>query len=172
MELLRYLFLIYLGQRINFLPFTSKQYLYPSTKVISFLQNQPGIFRIMSIDDRLFTPNVATMYRLQSIDGYDPLYLQRYGELIAASERGKPDIKPPFGYNRIITPKNYDSKIIDLLGVKYVLSLSDLNSPKLKMVFQEGETRIYENKDAYPRVFIVKPAILVSVASTRARQEG
>ncbi|OGH14282.1 MAG: hypothetical protein A2687_01500 [Candidatus Levybacteria bacterium RIFCSPHIGHO2_01_FULL_38_26] len=140
----------------KFTPFTQEEYLFPSTKTISFLQEQEGQFRIMSTDKRIFPPNFSVFYRLQSVDGYDPLYLRRYGELVAASERGSPDISPPFGFNRIITPQNFESKIIDLLGVKYVLSLTDLESSKLAKVFQEGETRVYENKNAMPRAFFVE----------------
>lgn len=137
----------------KFTPITKNEYLFPQTETITFLQKNLGQFRIMAADDRILPPNFSAFYKIQSIDGYDPLYLRRYAELIAASERGKPDISPPFGFNRIITPKNYDSKIIDLLGVKYILSLSDITSPKLKKVFKEGETRVYENINVLPRVF-------------------
>jgi len=140
---------------LKFTPFTNKEYLFPSTSAISFLKKQEDQFRIMATDSRILPPNFSVIYRLQSVDGYDPLYLRRYGELIAASERGLPNIIPPFGFNRIITPQDFESKIINLLGVKYILSLSDLESPKLKKVFQEGKTRIYENKKALPRVFFV-----------------
>lgn len=140
----------------KFIPFTDSDYLFPNTSALSFLQKQPGNFRIMTTDNRILPPNFSTIYRIQSIDGYDPLYLRRYGELIAASQRGKPDISPPFGFNRIITPHRYDSKIIDLLNVKYILSLSDISSPKLTKVFQEGQTRVYENQDVMPRVFFVQ----------------
>jgi len=139
----------------KFMPFTQRSYLFPSTKTLTFLQENLGEFRIMTTDSRILPPNFSAIYRLQSIDGYDPLYLLRYGELMAASERKKTDITPPFGFNRIITPRNFDSKIIDLLGVKYILSLSELNSPKLKEVFREGETRVYENKTVLSRVFFV-----------------
>lgn len=139
----------------KFLPYTAQAYLYPQTKTLEFLQKNTGHYRIMAIDDRILPPNFSIMYKLQTVDGYDPLYLKRYGELIAASERGKPNIDPPFGFNRIITPKNYDSDIIDLLGVKYVLSLEDINSKKLKKVFQEGETRVYENLNIVERTFLV-----------------
>jgi len=139
----------------KFTPFTQSSYLFPSTKTITFLQKNLGNSRIMTTDSKILPPNFSAIYRLQSVDGYDPLYLLRYGELIAASERKKADIIPPFGFNRIVTPHNYDSKIIDLLGVKYVLSLSELDSSKLRRVFQQGETRVYENKKALPRVFFV-----------------
>lgn len=144
---------------LKFIPFTQKNYLFPQVDVFSFLEKQEGQFRIMSIDSRILPPNFSVFYRLQSIDGYDPLYLRRYGELIAASQRGKPDIIPPFGFNRIITPQNPDSKIVDLLGVRYVLSLSEISLPKLKKVYQQGQTRIYENKEALPRVFFVEQIV-------------
>lgn len=140
----------------KFLPFTNREYLFPQTEVLTFLQKQQGIFRIMTTDDRILPPNFSVMYRLQSVDGYDPLYLKRYGELIAASQRQQPNISSPLGFNRILAPHNFDTKIIDLLGVKYVLSLSDLNLPKLTKVFQEGETQVYENNKVLPRTFFVE----------------
>jgi hypothetical protein len=140
----------------KFTPFTDAAYLYPRTETITFLQKHLGNHRYMTTDSRILPPNFSAMYTLQTVDGYDPLFLRRYGELIVASERKKPDISPPFGFNRIITPHEYDSRIIDLLGVKYILSLSDLSSPKLKKVFQEGETRVYENSQVMPRVFFVE----------------
>ena len=151
----------------KFEAFTKKDYLFPLTKALSFLQKNLGDFRIMSTDSRILPPNFSTIYRLKSIDGYDPLYLLRYGELIAASERKKANIDPPFGFNRIITPHNYDSKIIDLLGVKFILSLSELDSPKLEKVFQEGETRIYHNTNVKPRAFFVP-----KIVSVKDRQDG
>jgi len=140
----------------KFTPFTNNNYLFSITQSISFLQKQKGQFRIAATDPKILPPNFSSIYLIQSVDGYDPLYLQRYGELIIAMERNRPDIEPPFGFNRIITPHNYDSRIMDLLGVKYVLSLSALNSPKLTKVFQEGQTLIYENKNVMPRTFFVK----------------
>lgn len=140
----------------KFTPFTSKEYLFPQTYTLLFLQQKIGSYRYMTNDNRIFPPNFSIIYKLQTIDGYDPLYLLRYAELIASSERSEPNIQPPFGYNRIIAPHNYESFIADLLGVKYVLSLSEQNSPKLKKVYQEGQTRVYENLQVFPRAFFVK----------------
>lgn len=137
----------------KFTPFTGPDYLFPETNSIYYSRKFAGLSRVMSTDDRIFPPNFSIMYFTQTADGYDPLYLRRYGELIAAMERGKPDISPPFGFNRIIQPHNYNSKIADLLGIKYVLSLGDLSSPKLKKAMDEGQTKVYENKEAYDRAF-------------------
>lgn len=140
----------------KFTPFTQDKYLFPLTKTIDFLQKNLKEFRIMATDSQIFPPNFSSVYKLQSVDGYDPLYLLRYGKLIAASERNSANINSSLGFNRIITPHNFESKIIDLLGVKYVLSFSDLNSSKLVKVFQEGKTIVYENKNVLPRAFFVE----------------
>ncbi len=139
----------------KFTPFTKETWLFPPTETIKFLQSDPDIFRFMTTDRRLFAPNFSLPYRLQTVEGYDPLYLTRYAELIAASERGEPNITPPFGFNRIITPHNYQSPLVDLLNVKYVLSLEDLEADRLTLAFQEGQTRVYQNENAFPRAFIV-----------------
>lgn len=139
----------------KFTPFTKEEWIFPITETIEYLKNDKDIFRFMTTDRRLFAPNFSLPYGLQTVEGYDPLYLTRYAELIAASERGEANIASPFGFNRIITPHNYQSLIIDLLNVKYVLSLKEENSVKLVKVFQEGETRVYENKNALPRAFMV-----------------
>jgi hypothetical protein len=140
----------------KFNPFTQPEYLFPQTKILSYIQKQPGQFRVMTTDDRILPPNFSILYHIQTLDGYDPLYLLRYGELMAAISRNRPDIHPPFGFNRIITPHQYESSLIDLLGVKYILSLSELQSPKLQKVFQNGSLKLYQNQNAYPRIFFVK----------------
>jgi hypothetical protein len=144
----------------KFEPFTSEQYLFPSTSVTTFLQNQPGIFRVMATDSEILPPNFSIMYKLQTLDGYDPLYLQRFGELMAASARGVPNINPPFGFNRIITPQDPLSRTTDLLGIKYVLSLEDLKNSKLKEVDTDGIVKVYENEMAMPRTFFVNTTFL------------
>lgn len=146
----------------KFTPFTNKEYLYPSSQVTNFLQNQKGQFRIMSVDSRIMPPNFSIMYKLQTLDGYDPLYLQRFGELMAASGRGVPDIKPPFGFKRIITPQDPLSRISDMLGAKYILSLEDRKDSKLNLVFTDGVIKVYENSSALPRAFFVNNTLIAN----------
>lgn len=143
----------------KFTTFTNQAYLFPTTKTLQFLQTNIGDERIMTTDSRIFPPNFSTMYHIASVDIYDPLYLLRYAEFIAAMERGQPNILPPFGFNKIITPHNYQSSFINLLGVKYILSLTDLKDPAFKKVFQEGQTKVYENTKAFPKAFFVKNII-------------
>src|SRR3989344_3966595 len=140
---------------LKFNPFTQESFLYPQTKTISFLQKNLGLSRIMTDDSPTFPPNFSIMYKIQSVDGYDSLYLLRYAELITALERNKPDISPPFPFSRIIIPHNIDSKLADFLGVKYFISRSKSESNKIKKVFSEGKTIVYNNPLAFPRAFFV-----------------
>lgn len=139
----------------KFTPFTDAALLFPETWTVKFLQQNLGPYRYMTTDRRLIPPNVSIYYKLQSVDGYDPVYLRQYGEMVAAWTRGTYDISPA-AFNRILTPEKYDSFIADLLGIKYVLSLRDEVNPKLKLVFREGETRVYENVAVLPRAFLVE----------------
>ncbi|MBI5045148.1 MAG: YfhO family protein [Candidatus Levybacteria bacterium] len=145
--------LLFFAQKYT--PFTTKEYFYPYSKTITYLTSQKELFRIMTTDRSILHPNIATFYRIQSIDGYDPLYIQRLGEFMIAIDRNEPNITPPFGYNRIVHKGYRQSPFYDLLGVKYILSLTDLKEKTLKKVYQEGETRVYENRNAFPRAFFV-----------------
>lgn len=140
----------------KFTPFTEAKYFFPETEVIEFLQQQKKPFRIASVDAKILPPNTSAYFGIESIEGYDPIILRSYEEFIAASERGKPDITPPYGFNRIITPHNIDSPLIPLLNVRYVLSFEDLKQMYLKKVFQEGETLVYEDSRNLPRAYFVE----------------
>ncbi len=147
----------------KFTPFTKSEYLYPNEKILTYLQNQSDKnFRIMSDNSEILPPNFSSVYHLQSVEGYDPLYLLRYGELISAMERGRPDISVPFGFNRLVTPHNYSSPIFPLLGVKYLLSFSDIQDPNFKLIMTDKKTNLYENKNVLPRAFFISRIIPVS----------
>ena len=119
------------------------------------MKSQEKPFRIASTDAKILPPNVSAYYGIESIEGYDPIYLRSYEEFIAASERGKADINPPYGFNRIIIPHNLDSPLLPLLSVRYVLALGEINNQLFKKVFQEGETRIYEDSRFVERAYFV-----------------
>lgn len=146
----------------KFEPFSSRNYLYPSTKIMSFLQDKSRteVFRVAALDDRILPPNFNIMYKVQTPSGYDPLYLKRYGEFIAALERGKPDTSPPWGFNRIVTPKNINNRLYGLLNTRYLLSFSQF--PDYKLLAKEGITYLYQYPYALPRAFFVTSTVYAS----------
>ncbi len=146
----------------KFTPFTPQEYFFPKTKVIEFLQNKPKPFRIVNLNKEVLPPNVSTMYGLETIEVYDPIVDARFEEFFAALARGKPDITKPFGFNRILATERIDSPLIPLLNVNYVLSLTERTEPYLVKVFQEGETRVYEDFRALPRIYLVEGVRVVT----------
>lgn len=138
----------------KFIPFTSSSLFFPQTEAIKYLQQNLGYYRLMSADRRILPPNTSVYFKLASVDGYDPLYLLNYGQVAASWTRTAADISPAT-FHRIITPE-IPHWWTDLLGVKFVLSFEKLPEPQFKLVFEEGDTKIYENTQVFPRVFLVE----------------
>ena len=138
----------------KFTPFSRLEWIFPQTKIISYLQAQPKPFRIISTDRRIMHPNISSYYGIESVDGYDPLYLKKYGQFVASWQgREYKDQVPSF--NRIVTPQKLDSPVINLLNVEYVLSFDEIKNPGFVKVMEEGETKLYKNQNYLPRVFFV-----------------
>lgn len=143
----------------KFTPFTPREYFFPETSIISFLRKQTGPFRVMSLDDQVLPPNTASYFGIETIEGYDPIYSSRYEEYIAAASRKDGSIAKPYGFNRILVSKNIDSPLLAFLNVKYVLTRQDLHRAFLIKVYEEGETKVYENKRVLPRVMFAQRVI-------------
>ena len=126
----------------KYTPFTPRAYFFPTTKIIGFLQSQSKPFRVMSLDDRILPPNVSGYYGIESIEGYDPIAPLRYENFLVASERGTSDIARPTGFNRIYTAHNIDSLLLPYFNVRFVLSLTDMDKPFLRLVMREGRPRV------------------------------
>lgn len=138
----------------KFIPFTDAKWIFPETKILNFLEDKLGIWRIMALDRRIMAPNFSDVYNLADVSGYDPLYLKSYNRFVNVWNNDNP-AEGLGSFNRIITPTNYESFITDLIGVKYILSFDELQVPKLTKVYQEGKTILFENKNVFPRVFLV-----------------
>lgn len=108
----------------------------------------------------------SVYYSLPSLEGYDAVYIRRYGEFIASLSDGK--IKESarsvvsFSKNGMNTPK-----AVNLLGVKYIVhKISDGNNvwafpywdyPKdaFTLIYADDKYQVYKNNNAYPRTFLV-----------------
>lgn len=140
----------------KFNPFTPGEYFFPTTKTIEFLTRQQKPFRVMSLDDRILPPNAGAYYGIESIEGYDPMAPLRYDRFLSASERGKYDPTAVSGFHRIYTAHTIDSVLLPYFNVRYVLSLTEVTKPFLREVFREGDTRVYEYRNALPRVYLAE----------------
>ncbi|OGG12808.1 hypothetical protein A3D77_07165 [Candidatus Gottesmanbacteria bacterium RIFCSPHIGHO2_02_FULL_39_11] len=139
----------------KFTPFTSTDLLYPQSSLLSYLEDNSHNYRVMANDRRILPPNVSSHYKIQDVSGYDPLYLLSYNKFVSSWNSNSLNLKPS-AFNRIVTPQNYESPVSDLLGIKYLLSLTPVQSLKWEYVMRDGETYLYQNKDVLPRAYLAQ----------------
>lgn len=156
-------------------PFSPSGFVYPSTAVIEYLHKNGGINRFWGYGTGYIDSNFSTLLQNYSVEGYDPLFIRRYGELISTSVDGKiqkpiprADVNLAKGYGADDLRSNYfRQRLMNLLGVKYVLNKNDglgeswqpdyqtFPSEIYEMAWQQGYWQIYENNNALPRAFLV-----------------
>ncbi len=146
----------------KWMPFDPKSLMYPNVPVVSEFKNISGYERIVSN----MGGEATTYYKLPSIEGYDAVYIKRYGEFIASLENG--DLTES-ARSVVSFPKSgLDSKkAVNLLGVKYVVhKIADDHASwtfpfwtepgQYLKIYDDGVYQVYENKNVYPRAFMVK----------------
>jgi len=161
----------YLYLANKYLPFSKKDFLYPDHVLFSYLKNK-GIDRFWGEGTARVGNNIPVFYNLYYPEGYDSLYIKRYGELIYSAVDGNiPNIIPRSDVN-IIENSLYKEKILDLLGVKYLVDKDDnpketfepdiIKYPRdrYKLIWQNGKFKVYENKKALPRIYFADRIIV------------
>ncbi len=162
-------------------PFSPSSFTYPETKVINFLKENAGINRFWGYGSGYIPPNFQSVDKTYSPEGNDPLHISSYGELLASSKYGelpevlpRPDanVAPGYGDTDLKT-NNYRQRILNLLGVKYVLHKNDLLSEKIEpdystfpqssyeLIWQKNPWQIYENKLSFDRFYLASDFELV-----------
>ncbi len=156
--------------------FGPKSLFYPSTPITNEYQK---LFRLNRFFGNMGTEE-ALVNKLQSIEGYDAVYLKRYGEFISAAEDG--NLHEGFR-SVVLFPKNgkYAKQTLDFLGVKYIVhKIADGRNVwvypfwkypnSYKLIYDDGVYQIFENNDALPRVFTVNKYFVVNDAKAELRQ--
>lgn len=113
--------------------------------------------RITSLGDPEVPPaNLAVLLGLPDVSGYDTIIPRRFVQLWSLIE--PPDDLPYNRIGRLHQTSSLGSPILDLLGVRYVLTTSDVASPAARLIGRVGDVRVYERPSALPRAFVVGQA--------------
>ena len=144
----------------KFLPFSEKKDFYPQMEVINFLKQNIGYCRIYG----LLNDNLNLPFNLYTTSGYDSLNIINYQQLINASQDSLADLPKRVTGEQIQTKGKYSKKLLDKLGVKYVVvGKSDVfgfptwDYPQsFDLVWEDKNYFIYENKDIWPRFFLTQ----------------
>ncbi len=123
-------------------------------------QTTDPYFRIDSFDtpagrgNKIMLANTGMYANLFDVRGYDSIIPAQYSRFMQLIQ--------PNGdllFNRVgpIYADGYaalDSALLDLLGVRYILTTQTINNPNYALA-HTGEVNIYKNLDALPRAFLV-----------------
>lgn len=115
---------------------------------------------------------VGDYYNLLSLEGYDALYVKKYGELIASLSDG---VFKESSRSVVYFPRDgkYIQPFVNLLDVKYVIhKISDgrvgwafpfwENPSQFVKIYSDAQFEIYENKSSFPHAFLAGDYILAS----------
>lgn len=145
----------------KWMPFDSKEYVYPALPVISKLneltkEDHSRVFGNIGNE-------VGSRFGLPLIDGYDALYQHRYGTFISSVSTGIPH---PLERSVVTFDKHgkYSEDVLELLGVRYYLhKKSDgrfvwaypfWEYPQYRLVWEDNNFQILENTQSFPRAFL------------------
>ena len=140
----------------KYTPFSKNELIFPETPVITFLKEQKKPFRVIGGD--VIPKNMWTPYFLESLEGYDPVYPKSVSKFLGVLDKGNENAEPLDRYGFI---SNYDSPLINLINVKYILvNVSNIELIKklinkgYKQAFTDKSVIIYENTNFIPRAFL------------------
>jgi O-antigen/teichoic acid export membrane protein len=133
--------------------------------VVDFLQKDTSLYRLTSYNvpgESTFNANVGMFYGLHDIRGYDSIIPKQYADYMRLISQ-----QNQLAYNRIAPlwtdqPQALDSPLLDLSGVKYVLTTQEIDSPRYTLAY-DGEVRVYRNEGAMPRAFTLPEGCAVLV---------
>jgi len=157
----------------KYIYFSESEFIFPPHPVFSYLSENAGINRFVSLGDGHIQPNFPTTYNLYSPDGVGSMYIKRYGELINYAQSTNHSISPIPRIEISIAPHPsiifnekdpYYDRLFQILGIKYIVKLDKESMPynsaknerldDYTKVFNEGKWNIYEYMDTYPRYFL------------------
>lgn len=146
----------------KWMPFDPKEFVFIKTSVSEFFPKIMPFERVMGN----YEAGEGVYYNLSSIEGYDPLYIKKYGEFIKAIEGN--GLSEP--YRSVVAfPRQTKNSFtaINLLGVKYMIhKKSDegagwtfpvwkYDENELSPVFEDNKFEIYKNNKSMSRAVLV-----------------
>jgi hypothetical protein len=131
----------------------------PASRLVDALKADTGRWRFMKFKGDIIPSNTATILSLDDAHGYDALNINHYIELVGAVDSTVTHVSNAALRRRIgpvVDQRALDSKILDLLNVRYVLTLGErqgrwrrpaaiVNRDHLSRAFLVGRPRFFES---------------------------
>lgn len=142
----------------KWMPFDPKELVFPPTSVIEGIRRNIELGRIFGN----FGANIDTYYNFPGIEGYDPLYIERYGEFIRGANTGD-FLNAERSVVRVARRGKGTDRVLDLLGTSLIFHpIADTNQnwaypvwedkKRFSLVFQDEKFQLFKNRTAMNRV--------------------
>jgi len=150
----------------KYFSFCERKYVFPKTPVLEFIRKNQGYFRSWGVGGAFFENNFASQYRIYWPEGYDSLNDRSYGEFTFGMQGGRfsdfvfrADAGLKRGKAEEILKSPNNRKLIDMLGIKYVIAKDEdfraLGENNFKKVFDPSDDyAVFENLQVMPRAFL------------------
>jgi hypothetical protein len=134
-------------------------------EAIALWEGQEVRYRWQMFDPRvtaLLANNQATLLGLEDIQGYNPLQLQRYVEFFDALNGVEQEY-----HGRFVLASGLDSPLLNLLNAQYIVIPAEFAADRVDLqelvathpvVYRDDLVQIVENREAFPRAWIVHEA--------------
>ena len=175
-----YLFLCFLLVSLTFysankyLSFSERRYVFPELPLISEIKERAGDARVWSFGQGAISSNLLSYYDIQSPEGYDSIFIKRYGELLHMGLHKKFDrnisradaLLPRVDDVEEFPDNTNRVKLLSLLGVKYIVTkntqrdLLFMKNEAFKKLWSDDKYSLYQYENAYPRAILVSSFII------------
>lgn len=141
----------------KWMPFDPKELVYPDVPIVSAIKQHLEDGRILGN----IGGEVTTYYGFSSIEGYDPLYIGRYGEFIRAAGEGE-FLSAERSVVKLARSGLYTERVLDLLGVNLIFHpRADTNQgwafpvwdnkKRFSLIYQDDKFQLFKNNFSLPR---------------------
>jgi hypothetical protein len=132
------------------------------SRLADFIKKNSGVYRVLVLEgptqsfSRMFLrPETSLTYGLATPDGYDQLYLKRYVDFYSFLTKRTGRV----GF--VVHPwHEFDEGLAAFANCRYVLTARDNvlleAKPPYEKIYEDGEYKIYRNREALERAFLVQ----------------
>jgi hypothetical protein len=150
---------------IGYNPSITSDEIYPNTPAVNFIKKDKSLFRILPTTMQ-WRSNGPLAHDLNEIGGCE-LPTKYYHDFRNALAQDYPFSTNEYSTGFMANTSN--SKLINLLNVKYILTSKEMDTSvrkSIKLIWRENDLRIYENTDNMNRAFLVNNVRFISDDST------
>lgn len=161
----------------KYIPFSSRQFMYPNHPVFTYLQEHQGLNRFMSAGHGHIVPSIPLQFFLYSPEGIGSMYIRRYGEFVRYMKLGDYGIPDKIAFDLEVYPKDVFApknnrlyRFFELTNVKYVVvdkksmteAKATVDEDNFSLVWENKAWQIYEFKKSLPRFFTTSNYEIIS----------